>query len=90
MQTSMCIGLTSFLIIRMWFGKAVSDFNTTIEVQGMQGPKLIAATGNAFTSESPIPVKLSSSIDAFLPVAWVAYAFYVIISLAKLNVTASK
>jgi hypothetical protein len=46
------IGLTSFLIIRMWFGKAVDDFNTSIASQGQQGPHLIAATGNAFTSES--------------------------------------
>ncbi|GLB36183.1 hypothetical protein LshimejAT787_0304710 [Lyophyllum shimeji] len=69
------IGLTSFLIIRMWFGKAVQDFNNSVEFQGSQGPKLIASVGNAFT------------------MAWVAYAFFsipVIISLAKLNVTASK
>jgi len=45
------IGLTAFLIIRMWFGKAVQDFNASIAAQGQQGPKLIAATGNAFTSE---------------------------------------
>ena len=36
----------------MWFGKAVDDFNTSIISQGQQGPKLIASTGNAFTSES--------------------------------------
>ena len=45
------LGLTAFLIIRMWFGKAVDDFNASIISQGQQGPKLIAATGNAFTSE---------------------------------------
>lgn len=69
------IGLTSFLILRMWFGKAVQDFNNSIQVLGQQGPKLVANTGNAFT------------------MVWVAYAFYsvpLIISLAKLNVTASK
>lgn len=69
------IGLTSFLIIRMWFGKAVHDFNNSVEAQGSQGPRLITSVGNGFT------------------MAWVAYAFYaipVIISLAKLNVTASK
>jgi hypothetical protein len=38
----------------MWFGlgKAVDDFNASIISQGQQGPKLIAETGNAFTSES--------------------------------------
>jgi len=43
------IGLTAFLILRMWFGKAVQDFNSSIQAQGSQGPKLIAETGNAFT-----------------------------------------
>jgi len=69
------IGLTSFLIIRMWFGKAVQDFNNSIAAQGAQGPNLIAGLGNAFT------------------MVWVAYAFYavpIIISLAKLNVKATK
>lgn len=69
------IGITSFLIIRMWFGEAVQDFNSSIEAQAAEGAALVAATGNAFT------------------MAWVAYAFYsvpVIISLAKLNVKASK
>ncbi|TFK41124.1 hypothetical protein BDQ12DRAFT_710948 [Crucibulum laeve] len=69
------IGLTSFLVVRMWFGKAIQDFNASIQSQGEKGPKLIASSGNAFT------------------MIWVAYAFYavpIIISLAKLNVTASK
>ncbi|KAJ7706139.1 hypothetical protein B0H17DRAFT_919365 [Mycena rosella] len=71
------IGITSFLILRMWFGKAADDFNNSISVQGShgQGPQLIANVGNAFT------------------MVWVAYAFYavpVIISLSKLNVTATK
>lgn len=52
LNLSLLLGLTSFLIIRMWFGKAVDDFNASIISQGQQGPKLIAATGNAFTSES--------------------------------------
>ncbi|KAF5356191.1 hypothetical protein D9756_004302 [Leucocoprinus leucothites] len=43
------IGLTSFLVLRMWFGKAVQDFNSSIQAQGAQGPKLVANTGNAFT-----------------------------------------
>ncbi|KAF8078589.1 hypothetical protein FPV67DRAFT_1443924 [Lyophyllum atratum] len=69
------IGLTSFLIIRMWFGKAVHDFNSSIEVQGLQGPKLIATTGNAFTMAW---------------VAYAFYAVPVIVSLSKLNVKATK
>jgi len=66
------VGLTSFLIVRMWFGKAAVDFNGSAELQGIN---LIAGTSNAFT------------------MAWIAYAFYavpVVISLAKLNVQASK
>jgi len=43
------IGLTAFLILRMWFGKAVQDFNSSIQSQGAQGPKLIGEIGNAFT-----------------------------------------
>jgi len=69
------VGQTAFLIIRIWFGKAVQDFNASIIAQGQLGPKLIASTGNAFT------------------LVWLAYAFYaipVIISLTKLNVTATK
>lgn len=50
------LGLTSFLILRMWFGKAVQDFNYVIMGLGAQGPQLIADYGNAFTSESLIPV----------------------------------
>jgi hypothetical protein len=69
------IGLTAFLVLRMWFGKAVQDFNASIEAGGQQAAQLIASEGNAFT------------------MVWVAYAFHavpVIISLSKLNVTASK
>ncbi|KAJ6575153.1 hypothetical protein B0H19DRAFT_1022011 [Mycena capillaripes] len=69
------IGITSFLILRMWFGKAADDFNDSIALQGPNGPQIIANVGNAFT------------------MVWVAYAFYsvpLIISLSKLNVTASK
>ncbi|KAF9481398.1 hypothetical protein BDN70DRAFT_803453 [Pholiota conissans] len=42
------IGLSSFAIIRVWFEKAVQDFNQGIAVQGKEGPKLIASLGNAF------------------------------------------
>lgn len=45
-----CTGLTAFLVVRMWFGKAVDDFNRGIQFMGTQGPKLVANTGNAFTS----------------------------------------
>jgi len=34
----------------MWFGKAIQDFNASITSQGQQGAKLVANTGNAFTS----------------------------------------
>jgi len=68
-------GLTTFLIIRMWFGKAVDDFNASIVSQGQNGPQLIASTGNAFT---------------MVWVAYAFYAAPVIASLTKLNVTATK
>ncbi|EMD42023.1 hypothetical protein CERSUDRAFT_110562 [Gelatoporia subvermispora B] len=42
------IGLTSFLVIRMWFGKAVEDFNDDIARAGSGAPQLIAATSNGF------------------------------------------
>jgi len=69
------VGLTAFLVVRMWFGKAVDDFNASITSQGQQGPKLIATTGNGFT---------------MVWVAYAFYAVPVITSLTKLNVTATK
>ncbi|KIK06964.1 hypothetical protein K443DRAFT_673850 [Laccaria amethystina LaAM-08-1] len=69
------IGLTSFLILRMWFGKAVQDFNASITSQGQQGAKLIANTGNAFT---------------MVWVAYAFLAVPIIASLSKLNVMVSK
>lgn len=69
------IGITSFLIVRMWFGKAIDDFNASIESQGQQGPQLIAATANGFT---------------MVWVAYAFYAIPVITSLTKLNVIATK
>lgn len=86
------LGLTSFLILRMWFGKAIQDFNSNIAMLGGQGPKLVAQTGNAFTSKSPSAL-MFSTIHSLPPVIWVAYAFYtvpIIISLAKLNVKPTK
>ena len=44
----------------MWFGKAADDFNQSIQGQGSNGPQLIANTGNAFTSESPWIIQISS------------------------------
>jgi len=72
---SFLIGVGSFLIIRMWFGKAVLDFNASIVAQGQQGPKLIASIGNAFT---------------MVWVGYAFFAVPVITSLAKLNVVATK
>ncbi|KAH8120363.1 hypothetical protein DFH11DRAFT_1559742, partial [Phellopilus nigrolimitatus] len=69
------IGLTSFLVIRMWFGKAIDDFNQGLAQLGKQGPSLIASTGNGFTM-----VWISY---AFLAVPLVC-------ALAKLHVTAGK
>ena len=44
------LGLTSFLVIRMWFGKAVEDFNQAIIRGGNNAPQLIAQLSNGFTS----------------------------------------
>ncbi|KAK1227672.1 hypothetical protein PQX77_009297 [Marasmius sp. AFHP31] len=65
------IGITSFLIMRMWFGKAVEDFNKSIQRMGDKGPQLIASDSNAFT---------------MVWVAYSFYAVPVICSLAKINV----
>ncbi|KAI0283302.1 hypothetical protein BGY98DRAFT_718463 [Russula aff. rugulosa BPL654] len=69
---SFMIGLTSFLVVRMWFGKAVEDFNRSIQEAGSNGPQLIAATGNGFTMAW---------------VAYAFYAVSVICALARLHVT---
>ena len=44
-------GITSFLVIRMWFGKAVEDFNGDVSRAGSGAPQLMAATSNGFISE---------------------------------------
>jgi hypothetical protein len=85
------LGLTSFLVIRMWFGKAVEDFNQAIVEAGNSAPHLIAQLSNGFTSTffcTPIMSNLSSHVPI---VVWVAYAFSsvsVICALARLHVTA--
>ncbi|TFY63996.1 hypothetical protein EVG20_g6100 [Dentipellis fragilis] len=43
------IGLTAFLVLRMWFGKAVEDFNRAIQEAGKSAPQLVASTNNGFT-----------------------------------------
>ncbi|KAH9944409.1 uncharacterized protein BXZ73DRAFT_39964 [Epithele typhae] len=69
------IGIVSFLVIRMWFGKAVEDFNRDIFEQGSNAPQLIASTANGF-------------IMAWVGFAF--YAVPVVSSLAKLHVAAGK
>lgn len=44
-------GLTAFLILRMWFGKAVDDFNSSVQQLGSSAPEIAASIGNGFTSK---------------------------------------
>jgi len=85
-------GLTSFLVIRMWFGKAVEDFNNAIAKGGTNAPQLIAQLSNGFTSAFFFPPgSILPSFSQILAVVWVGYAFYavpVICVLARLHVTA--
>lgn len=57
----------------MYFGKAVSDFNQSIQGQGTNGPQLIANTGNAFTSESFVP---ASDVTAHLKPSGLGWLFF--------------
>jgi len=66
-------GLTSFLILRIWFGKSVDDFNVALLQSGSDAPDLVASVGSGFT--------LAWVAYAFLAVPIVA-------SLAKLHVAA--
>lgn len=43
------IGMTAYLVLRLWFDKMAVDFNQAIAKQGSDGPQLIATVGNAFT-----------------------------------------
>jgi len=43
------IGLTVFLINRMWFGKAVDDFNIQVAQLGKDGPDIQVNLSNGFT-----------------------------------------
>ncbi|KZV71321.1 hypothetical protein PENSPDRAFT_577999 [Peniophora sp. CONT] len=67
------MGLTSFLVIRMWFGKAVEDFNTSISEAGNGGPQLVAATSNGFI---------------MVYVAYAFYGVPLVCALSRLHVTA--
>ena len=83
------LGLTSFLVIRMWFGKAVEDFNRAIEQGGNNAPQLIAQLSNGFTSAFSCSA-LSILLSHIPVVVWVAYAFYgvpLVCVLAQLHVT---
>jgi len=69
------IGITAVLIVRIWFEKAIDDFNQSIIAQGKNGPELLAATGNGFT---------------MIWIAYAFYAAPLVASLAKINVAAGK
>lgn len=72
------IGLTAFLVVRMWFGKAAQDFNSSIafSVSHDDGaPDLKVELGNGWI------------------MIWVAFAFYaapLIVSMSKMNATFNK
>jgi hypothetical protein len=57
------LGLTSFLVIRMWFGKAVEDFNTAIVEAGSNAPQLIAQLSNGFTSTFFCSIRLDLAVS---------------------------
>ncbi|KAJ7597073.1 hypothetical protein C8J56DRAFT_306900 [Mycena floridula] len=65
------IGITAFLVVRMWFGKSVTDFNSTVQFMG-NGPELVANLGNAFT---------------MVWVAYAFYAMPLIVSMSKMNLS---
>ncbi|KAH9946647.1 hypothetical protein B0H21DRAFT_883577 [Amylocystis lapponica] len=63
------IGLTSFVVVYMWFGKAVDDFNDDISKE-TDAPALSASTSNGFI---------------MIWVAYAFYAVPLVSSLAKLH-----
>ncbi|CCM01958.1 uncharacterized protein FIBRA_04031 [Fibroporia radiculosa] len=69
------IGITSFLVLFMWFWKAVDDFNTDISKLGSEAPDLIAATSNGFV---------------MVWVGYAFYAVPLVSSLSKLHVASGK
>lgn len=68
------LGLTSFLIDRMWMGKAVDDFNVQVAQMGSSGPQIQANLSNGFTSKF-LAFTFTSFLRLLPPVLWVAYAF---------------
>ncbi|KAI0815206.1 hypothetical protein BC629DRAFT_850954 [Irpex lacteus] len=68
------IGFTAFLVLRMWFGKAVEDFNGAILKGGSSSPQLVANTSNGFV---------------MIYVGFAFYAVPLVCSLAKLHVMAT-
>ena len=89
------IGFTSFLVMRMWFGKAVEDFNDAVLQGGSSSPALVAQTGNGFVS-SYCQFRFcvhSVRLISYRLVVYVAYAFYavpLVCSLAKLHILSGK
>ena len=67
-------GISSFLIIRLWFGKAVDDFNQSIQLEGDNGAHLIAGLSNGFT---------------MVWVGYVFHAIPLVCALAKIHITAA-
>ncbi|KAI0963535.1 hypothetical protein AcW1_000583 [Taiwanofungus camphoratus] len=68
------LGLVAFVVLYMWFAKAVQDFNDDIIREGSDAPQLIAATSNGFV---------------MVWVAYSFYAVPLVSSLAKLHIAAS-
>ncbi|THH34064.1 hypothetical protein EUX98_g51 [Antrodiella citrinella] len=69
------IGITCFLIIRMWFGKAVEDFNMTVITEGSNSAQLVATTSNGFI---------------MIWIAYAFYAIPLVASMAKLQIMSPK
>lgn len=67
------IGISSFLVIRLWFGKAVDDFNQSIQLEGDNAPDLIAGLSNGFT---------------MVWVGYVFHAIPLVCALAKIHISA--
>jgi len=67
------IGSTAFAGLRMWFGKAVDDFNQSIVEQGDQASLLVASTGNGFT---------------MMFIAYVFFFILILLALMKVNTLA--
>ncbi|KIY71597.1 hypothetical protein CYLTODRAFT_389979 [Cylindrobasidium torrendii FP15055 ss-10] len=68
-------GITSLLIVRMWYGKGVDDFNKSIQMIITNPPRVHADLGNGFT---------------MMWVAYAFYGVPVIVALSKLHVKAAK